>query len=758
MELHRSRGIRVGKMPDSLIKARLSTRFFAKSQSLAAADCFMASDDYRRPSTQILIILRDKRLSAWVPRTRFTKSRTWSLRIIAEPTRLLLRREREKERGGMDGGSGVGTDIGKEDDGDEFGGDRCRVGSNIDIIASVVPFNPSPLSRNGEKVAASKLLAKKGKYSLLCDVGLFSFPKVGTFPEVVLISVAKSGENDAHHVFVGWQQTTDIASLKHGFHEFIRDKGGGLPKNKIWKDHSRISRNFSEEIDLLIVPVDQTCIALQVFDERSHSAGCDFQLGYHLPISDTGGTLCRFFTLNVQSKDAHSSKFLVCNGEVMKNGTIVHLKLDFHELIRDKGGTISQRLFHSKSKNTDCALGFDCSKVVKCKVSFDYSMIIDGEYAGKLRVHHLEACMDKNRKNESKFTLSRFETGCCVICYVGGGSKFRVRTMIVPIVKEEYLVLSFHRQKKFPFGSSVHGSFGLPDISHILKDGILTGRRMTTTRDHSCEYDEHRKVDVAFTGAKHMPKQMIYNSNSKFSIISEYTEVVDGAWISHDIDLRLESRKISSKRNPIWKLTKMHVGFLHQNLVDDQTMQVAACPQVQYVSIEAIPESIVHKEKELERQRDDLLSKSKNIRERIVEGWISKRLGELALFEQPFIKDDSLLVKDLVKQTVTALGDNIKICRYNQALSVEGTQLDMSVVFQFILFSMFHVSCLKKHLGPQVPTTVPLPVITDDGILQRCTSCNLGQKNDQESAAATEALVQWQTIPKLMLYENYTMN
>ncbi|VVA10534.1 PREDICTED: translation elongation factor Ts [Prunus dulcis] len=99
-------------------------------------------------------------------------------------------------------------------------------------------------------------------------------------------------------------------------------------------------------------------------------------------------------------------------------------------------------------------------------------------------------------------------------------------------------------------------------------------------------------------------------------------------------------------------------------LVDDLAMQVVACPQVQFVSIEDIPESIVTKEKELERQREDLLSKPENIRERIVEGRISKRLGELALLEQPFIKDDSLLVKDLVKQTVAALGENIKVRRF----------------------------------------------------------------------------------------------
>ncbi|KAL2929103.1 Elongation factor Ts [Bienertia sinuspersici] len=101
-----------------------------------------------------------------------------------------------------------------------------------------------------------------------------------------------------------------------------------------------------------------------------------------------------------------------------------------------------------------------------------------------------------------------------------------------------------------------------------------------------------------------------------------------------------------------------------KELVDDMAMQVAACPQVQYVSIEEIPESIVSKEKEIEMQREDILSKPENIREKIVEGRISKRLGELALLEQPFIKDDSIQVKELVKQTVAALGENIKVRRF----------------------------------------------------------------------------------------------
>ncbi|XP_010526456.1 PREDICTED: uncharacterized protein LOC104804019 [Tarenaya hassleriana] len=101
-----------------------------------------------------------------------------------------------------------------------------------------------------------------------------------------------------------------------------------------------------------------------------------------------------------------------------------------------------------------------------------------------------------------------------------------------------------------------------------------------------------------------------------------------------------------------------------KELVDDLAMQAVANPQVQYISIEDIPEEIRNNEKEIEMQREDILSKPDNIKEKIVEGRVSKRLGELALLEQPYIKDDSVLVKDLVKQTVAAIGENIKVRRF----------------------------------------------------------------------------------------------
>ena len=67
-------------------------------------------------------------------------------------------------------------------------------------------------------------------------------------------------------------------------------------------------------------------------------------------------------------------------------------------------------------------------------------------------------------------------------------------------------------------------------------------------------------------------------------------------------------------------------GELFQDLLRDISMQVAACPNVEYVSVENIPKEIVDKEKSIEMGRDDLAGKPEQIKTKIVEGRIGKRL------------------------------------------------------------------------------------------------------------------------------------
>ena len=61
------------------------------------------------------------------------------------------------------------------------------------------------------------------------------------------------------------------------------------------------------------------------------------------------------------------------------------------------------------------------------------------------------------------------------------------------------------------------------------------------------------------------------------------------------------------------------------------------------------------------------------------------------------------------------------------------------------LHPVFHVSCLKKHLGSNVQTTVPLPVLTGAGILQDVPIAILDRRLvKKNNSTVTEVLIQWQ--------------
>lgn len=109
-------------------------------------------------------------------------------------------------------------------------------------------------------------------------------------------------------------------------------------------------------------------------------------------------------------------------------------------------------------------------------------------------------------------------------------------------------------------------------------------------------------------------------------------------------------------------------------LVQNIAMQIAACPNVEYVSVEDIPASITAKEKEIEMKRDDLGNKPDNIKEKIVQGRIDKRLQELSLIDQPYIRNQDITVAELVKQSIALLGENIKIRRFARFVLGEGLE------------------------------------------------------------------------------------
>jgi elongation factor Ts len=93
-------------------------------------------------------------------------------------------------------------------------------------------------------------------------------------------------------------------------------------------------------------------------------------------------------------------------------------------------------------------------------------------------------------------------------------------------------------------------------------------------------------------------------------------------------------------------------------------MQIAACGSVEYVNVSDIPITVIEKEARIEQAKEDLTNKSAEIRNKIINGRIQKRLEELSLMNQLFIKNTDITVEDLVNQHIALLGENIKVKRF----------------------------------------------------------------------------------------------
>ena len=104
-------------------------------------------------------------------------------------------------------------------------------------------------------------------------------------------------------------------------------------------------------------------------------------------------------------------------------------------------------------------------------------------------------------------------------------------------------------------------------------------------------------------------------------------------------------------------------GDTFKDLCKDLAMQVAACPQVDYVSPEDVDPSSA-KEREIEMGKEDIQSKPEAIRPKIVQGRLDKLVNEKALLQQDYIKDTNKTVQDVVKEAVAAVGENIQVRRF----------------------------------------------------------------------------------------------
>ncbi len=98
-------------------------------------------------------------------------------------------------------------------------------------------------------------------------------------------------------------------------------------------------------------------------------------------------------------------------------------------------------------------------------------------------------------------------------------------------------------------------------------------------------------------------------------------------------------------------------------LVHDLAMQVAASDP-QFIRREDVTQEAIEKERDIQRARALSEGKPEKMVDKIIEGRLNKFYEEICLLEQPYIKDNSLKVEDLIKTKIAKLGENIGVARF----------------------------------------------------------------------------------------------
>ncbi len=100
-----------------------------------------------------------------------------------------------------------------------------------------------------------------------------------------------------------------------------------------------------------------------------------------------------------------------------------------------------------------------------------------------------------------------------------------------------------------------------------------------------------------------------------------------------------------------------------QRLCHDLAMHVAAADP-RFLRREQVTPEILDREREIFREQARATGKPEPVIEKIVTGKMEKFYEENCLYEQHFIKDEGVTVKEMVDQLIAKIGENISIRRF----------------------------------------------------------------------------------------------
>jgi elongation factor Ts len=114
-------------------------------------------------------------------------------------------------------------------------------------------------------------------------------------------------------------------------------------------------------------------------------------------------------------------------------------------------------------------------------------------------------------------------------------------------------------------------------------------------------------------------------------------------------------------------LLKLHceTDFVARNdmfgqLAHDIALHIAGMNPM-YVSMDDIPEDVRENERRIYSEQFAGSGKSADIIKKIIDGKMQTYAAEVALLEQPFVKDQDKKVKDIINEYIAKLGENIRV-------------------------------------------------------------------------------------------------
>lgn len=196
----------------------------------------------------------------------------------------------------------------------------------------------------------------------------------------------------------------------------------------------------------------------------------------------------------------------------------------------------------------------------------------------------------------------------------------------------------------------------------VVKLEEVTEEERANFKEHEALYTQ-QFIKATGTTVGEMVKTKIakLGENINVSRFAIFELSGDGA-IGHYVHTGAQIGVLLEVETPKATLTS-HDEF--NTLVRDIAMQVAAA-HPQYLSKEDVPAELLKKERDIQRERALTEGKPEKMVDKIAEGRMSKFYEEVCLLEQPFIKENTISVSELLKTASSKLGTAIKVAKFTR--------------------------------------------------------------------------------------------